>query len=173
MGSAFDREFKDEGISGGVMAADRPGFAELLKQVRPGDVIHVYAVDRLGRDALDVQSTVRRLVDLGVSVDVRGIGTIGKGVGEIVLAVLAQVADLERERIRTRTADGRAKARASIAETGRTHHGKISLGRPQAAEAPQVIDWRQRNSASITQTASHFKISAATVKRYAAQVLRA
>ena len=57
LGGGFDREYADEGISGGVLAADRPGFAKLLEQVRSGDSVHVYAVDRLGRDALDVQTT--------------------------------------------------------------------------------------------------------------------
>ncbi|WP_309645683.1 recombinase family protein, partial [Phenylobacterium sp.] len=56
MGGGFDREFSDEGVSGGVMAADRPGFAKLLDQVREGDTVCFYAVDRLGRDALDVQT---------------------------------------------------------------------------------------------------------------------
>lgn len=70
MGGPFDREYSDEGVSGGTMAAHRPGFGKLLDQVRAGDAVHVYAVDRLGRDALDVQTTVRRLIDAGVTVDV-------------------------------------------------------------------------------------------------------
>lgn len=166
MGGGFDREFSDEGVSGGVLASQRPAFGRLLEQVRAGDTVCVYAVDRLGRDALDVQATVRRLVDAGVTVDVKGIGPIGRGVGEIVLAVLAQVADLERQRIRDRTADGRSKARASLQETGRTHRGKESLGRPKAADAAQVADWRRKAGASIRETAARFKLSEATVKRY-------
>ena len=55
-GEAFDHEFSDEGVSGAVPAAQRPGFAELLRFIRKGDTLHVYAVDRLGRDALDVQA---------------------------------------------------------------------------------------------------------------------
>jgi putative DNA-invertase from lambdoid prophage Rac len=43
-----------------TMAADRAGFARMLEQVRPGDTLHVWAVDRLGCDALDIQATVRR-----------------------------------------------------------------------------------------------------------------
>lgn len=168
MGGGFDKEFTDEGVSGGVMAADRPGFGKLLDQVRSGDVVHVYAVDRLGRDALDVQATVRRLVDAGVVVDVKGIGAVGPGVGEIVLAVLAQVADLERRRILERTASGRDAARASLNATGKTHRGKASLGRPVAADAATVLEWRKAKGASISDTARHFEISVATVKRYAA-----
>ena len=168
LGSDFDKEFADEGVSGGTMAADRPGFAKLLEQVRKGDVVFVYAVDRLGRDALDVQATVRSLIDAGVTVNIHGLGPIGRGVGEIILAVLAQVADLERQKIKERTEAGRAAARVALETTGRTHRGKDSLGRPKAQDAAAVVAWRRANKASIGQTAQRFGISAATVKRYAA-----
>lgn len=168
MGGTFDQEFIDEGVSGGMMAADRPGFAAMLAGLRSGDTVHVYAVDRLGRDALDVQATVRRLLDLGVTVDVHGLGPIGRGVGELILAVLAQVADMERRRIAERTEAGRKAARAALQATGKTHHGKDGLGRPFAADAGAVRDWRKGNSASIAETARQFGLSVATVKRYCA-----
>lgn len=168
LGGAFDQEFSDEGVSGGTLAAKRPGFADLLSKVRSGDRVHVYAVDRLGRDALDVQATVRLLIDKGVTVDVHGLGPIGRGVGELILAVLAQVADMERQRIKERTQAGRAAARASLAATGRTHRGKESLGRPMAQDAAAVVAWRRESGASIAQTARHFGLSPATVKRYSA-----
>lgn len=166
LGSDFDKEFTDEGVSGGIMAADRPGFAKLLEQVRKGDTVCVYAVDRLGRDALDVQSTVRRLIDAGVTVDIHGLGQIGRGVGEIILAVLAQVADMERHKIRERTEGGRATARAALQATGKTHRGKDSLGRPKAQDGAAVVAWRRANGKSIRETAAHFGLSEATVKRY-------
>lgn len=177
LGGSFDQEFSDEGVSGGTMAADRPGFAAMLGKVRTGDVIHVYAVDRLGRDALDVQAIVRRLIGMGVTVHVHGIGPIGRGVGELILAVLAQVADMERQRIAERTRVGREAARASLEATGKTHRGKDSLGRPVKHEGSQVAQWRKANGppphgASIAETARHFRISAATVKRYCADAPR-
>jgi putative DNA-invertase from lambdoid prophage Rac len=168
MGGDFDREFADEGVSGGVMAKDRPGFAKLLDVARRGDTVHVYAVDRLGRDALDVQFTVRSLVEKGIVLHVHGLGPIGPGVGELILAVLAQVADMERRRIRERTEAGRRVARESLEATGRTHRGKGSLGRPSALDGPSVVAWRQTETASIKDTARHFQISEATVKRYCA-----
>ncbi|MCC9597039.1 MULTISPECIES: recombinase family protein [unclassified Rubrivivax] len=169
MGGGFDREFKDEGISGAVPAAQRPGFADLLGYVREGDSVHVYAVDRLGRDALDVQATVRQLIKRGVSVEVRGLGTMGEGVGELILAVLAQVADMERRRIAERTEAGRATAREHLERTGRTHRGKVSLGRPKEADASAVARWRTENGASIAATASHWGLSESTIKRYCAE----
>ncbi|BEU99974.1 recombinase family protein [Novosphingobium olei] len=166
MGGTFDKEFADEGVSGATLASSRPGFKELLSYVREGDTICVYAVDRLGRDALDVQATVRKLLALGVTVDVHGLGPIGKGVGELILAVLAQVADMERQRIAERTAAGREAARAALKATGKTHRGKDSLGRPKAANGAEVVKWRQSNSASIAETAHQFGISTASVSRY-------
>jgi putative DNA-invertase from lambdoid prophage Rac len=168
LGGAFDREFADEGVSGGVLAADRPGFARLLDTVRTGDVVSVYAVDRLGRDALDVQGTVKRLLDAKVTVDVHGIGPLTGDAAKLILALLAQLAEMERAKIRDRTAAGREAARASLAATGRTHRGKESLGRPKAKNGAEVVAWRKANTASIAETAAHFGLSAATVKRYCA-----
>lgn len=168
LGGNFDREFVDEGVSGSVLAAKRSGFAKLLDFVREGDTVAVYAVDRLGRDALDVQHTVRRFLDKGVTVDVHGLGPIGRGVGELILAVLAQVADMERRRIAERCEAGRVAAREALAATGKTHRGKASLGRPKAREGAEVAAWRKAEGASIKATAEHWKLSESTVKRYCA-----
>ena len=168
LGGGFDQEFSDEGVSGATLASSRPGFSSLLSAVRAKDTVHVYAVDRLGRDALDVQATVRRLLDLDITVHVHGLGPIGRGVGELILAVLAQIADMERQRIAERTRSGRDAARAALEATGRTHRGKLSLGRPSAHDGATVALWRAENKKSIRETALHFGLSSATVKRYAA-----
>lgn len=168
LGGGFEEEFLDEGVSGSVNAADRPGFSNLLKFIRRGDSLHVYAVDRLGRDAIDVQTTVRQLINRGVSVEIYGLGCIESGVGELVLAVLAQVADMERRRIAERTAAGRDLAKKSLQSTGRTHRGKTSLGRPAVIDSHAIKAWRQQNSASISETAKHFNISCTSVKRHCA-----
>jgi putative DNA-invertase from lambdoid prophage Rac len=166
-GRTFDKEFSDEGVSGTVPAADRPGFAKMLEFVREGDTLYVYAVDRLGRDAIDIQLTVRKLIDKGVTVDIHGLGPVGRGVGELIVAVLAQVANMEREKIIARTTAGRATAVASLAATGKTHRGKDSMGRPVKGDKAAVLAWRAANGASIRLTAEHFQLSEATVKRYA------
>ena len=168
LGGGFDKEFIDEGVSGAVMAKDRPAFAELLGYVRENDVISLYSVDRLGRDALDVQSTVRALIERGVTIEVLGLGQIGRGAGELILAVLAQVADMERIRIKNRCESGRAVARLALAATNRTHRGKASLGRSKSHDPVEVAAWRRDNRASISETAKQFRISLPTVKRYCA-----
>lgn len=135
----------------------------MLDFVREGDTLHVFAIDRLGRDAIDIQQTVRALLDKGVTLEVRGLGTIARGVGELIVVVLAQIAQMERSAIVERTAAGRALARASLQATGRTHRGKASLGRQPARDAAEVCAWRLANRASLSQTAARFGISLATV----------
>jgi len=158
-GRQFDKEFSDEGVSGAIPAANRPGFAKMLEYICEDDTLHVYAVDRLGRDAIDVQLTIRALLAKGVTVDVRGLGEIAPGVGELIVAVLAQVADMERQRIIERTALGRELAKATLAATGRTHKGKASLGRPTKADAAEVKAWKEQNKKSISATAKYFELS--------------
>jgi len=115
-----------------------------------------------------VQKTVRDLLEKGVTLDVHGLGPIGRGVGELIVAVLAQIADMERNRIKERCDAGRAAAKAALAASGKTHRGKVSLGRPMAADRDVVVQWRRENKASLTQTMAQFGISKATVIRYCA-----
>lgn len=165
-GVTFEKEFQDEGISGGVPALHRPGFKALMEYIRENDHLYVYAIDRLGRDAIDVQMTIKLLLAKKVTVYVRGLGVIAAGVGELIVAVLAQVAEMEKARINERTEGGRKLAKATLEATGLTHKGKTSLGRRPKAEAQTVRTWRAENNASISATATHFSLSESTVKRY-------
>ncbi|WP_250471895.1 recombinase family protein [Caballeronia sp. GAFFF1] len=164
MGGNFDKEFSDQGVSGTVEAMDRPGFKACADYLREGDTLQVYAVDRLGRDSIDVQTTVRDLRAKGVIVDVHGLGPIVGDAGELILALLAQVAQMERNRIASRTDAGRELAKQALAATGKTHRGKASLGRPVQHDAAAIAAWSWENR-SITKAAEHFGVSEATVSR--------
>jgi putative DNA-invertase from lambdoid prophage Rac len=169
LGNDFDREFSDEATSGAVIAAQRPGFAAMLSYMRDGDTIYVTAIDRLGRDSIDIQMTYRDHIKAkGVRLYVSGLGLIEGEMGEFFLTLLAQMAQMERNRITARCQAGREAARASLEATGRTHRGKASLGRQPTHDAATVSKWRRDNGQSIAATASHFGVSKATVKRYCA-----
>lgn len=166
MGGGFDREFDEGDLSGMVEAAKRPVFRQVLEIARAGDVLHVYAIDRLGRDAIDIQLTARKVMAAGVTIHVHGLGALAGEAGELILAVLAQVAAAERRRIVERTNAGRRVARATFEATGRTHRGKDTLGRRKSADPAEVEAWRVKHRATVAQTMQHFRISRATVKRY-------
>ena len=112
---AFDKEFFDEGVSGTVLARDRSGFAAMLGYIREGDRLHVTAIDRLGRNAIDIHATVRALNDRGVEIIVRGLGSISSSAGRLIVAVLAEIAEMEREAIRERTRSSPGAARTGRA----------------------------------------------------------
>lgn len=166
LGGGFDAEYADEGVSGIVLAKDRPGFAAMLATLKDGDTVYVYAIDRLGRDAIDVQSTARDLINMGVVLNVKGLGIISKGAGEIVLAVLAQVAAMERDRIKERTKGGIELAQECIKATGKTHNGKGAFGAPKRIDDAAINAYRAEGY-SVQETANHFGCGVATVYRAA------
>ena len=102
-----------------------------------------------------------------MALHVHGIGPIAGEPGKLVLALLAQLAEMERARITERTESGRKLARETLQTTGKTHRGKSSLGRPFTRDPAEIVAWRTANQASISKTAEHFGISIATVKRAA------
>lgn len=148
--------FADDGVSGGIPAAQRPAMADLLNYVREGDTVIVVAIDRLGRDTIDVLSTVEALKAKGVSVvSMREGFDLSTPAGKLMLTMLAAVAELEKSNIKARQMAGIERARAE---------GK-NLGRKKTISDADVALWRHVNSASIKATADHFGISTASVKR--------
>lgn len=148
--------FADEATNGGTKALDRPGFTELFKFARKGDTLVVSAIDRLGRDTIDVLVTVEALKAKGVMVlSMREGFDLSSPIGKAMLAMLAAVAELERSNIKARQLAGIARARA----TGQ------KLGAPKRIDDEAVRVWRKANSATIQETAAQFQISVAAVKR--------
>ena len=68
--------------------------------------------------------------------------TTAQDLSKVIVAVLAQMAEIERNRIKDRCDAGRVAARVALAATGRTHRGKASLGRPRVPEGANVASWR-------------------------------
>lgn len=148
--------FADEATSGATKAVQRPGFAELFKFARKGDTLIVSAIDRLGRDTIDLLETVEALKTKGVAVvSMREGFDLSSPIGKAMLTMLAAVAELERSNIKARQMAGIARARA----TGQ------KLGAPKKIDDTAVSTWRKANSATIQETAEQFGISIAAVKR--------
>jgi DNA invertase Pin-like site-specific DNA recombinase len=96
--------------------ADRPTFAQLLDQLRPGDTLVVWKLDRLGRSLRHLVDTVTGLADRGIGFRSlqEAIDTTTPG-GKLVFHVFAALAEFERDLIRERTTAGLAAARARVA----------------------------------------------------------
>ena len=108
---------------------DRPAFKKLLKKLRPGDLLYIKSIDRLGRDYAEILNfwrvlTKERCVDIVVIdmplLDTRlGKDLLGTLIADIVLNLLSFVAQNERENIRQRQAEGIAAAKARGVRFGR------------------------------------------------------
>lgn len=144
-------------VSGKAHAAQRKQFAVLLGKLRRRDTVVVSKLDRLGRDAPDVLSTIKSLSTLGVEVVVLQLGKLdlASTPGKLMLTMLAAVAEMERDLIVERTQAGLARAKAE---------GKV-LGRPAKTtqEQRKAIVNAYEQKASVSTLARLYGISRATV----------
>jgi site-specific DNA recombinase len=107
----------DAGISGAEID-NRPGFIEALRKALAfgeGVVLVVTKLDRLGRDALDIQEVIALLLDSSIRIVSIGDGIdsasgMGSAILKVLTNILATFAELEKETIRTRLVDGRRRA---------------------------------------------------------------
>src|SRR3954447_7029474 len=100
---------------------ERRELLRLLKAVAPGDVVTVTRIDRLARSTFDLFAIVKRIVDAGAQF--RSLAEpwadTSTSTGRLIIAVLGGLADVERDLIRTRTSEGRSRAKARGVHLGR------------------------------------------------------
>ncbi|MBK8177211.1 MAG: recombinase family protein [Rhodospirillales bacterium] len=148
-----------ETVSGGVAATQRRGFARLLDRLEARDVLVVTKLDRLGRNAIDVGATVKKLAEMGVRVHCLALGGVDltSSAGKLTMGVINAVAEFERDLLVERTQAGLGRARAE----GR------KLGRPATLTAAQreTVALRLREGASVSALAREFATSRQTIMR--------
>lgn len=148
-----------ETVSGSVAAMERKGFAKLVDRLEAGDILIVTKLDRLGRNAMDLRATVERLASDGVKVHCLALGGVDltSAAGKMTMAVIAAVAEFERDLLIERTQAGLARAKAS---------GK-ALGRPQTLSHDQqrIIIEKRKQGASLGALAKEYAVSRAAIQR--------
>jgi DNA invertase Pin-like site-specific DNA recombinase len=91
--------------------ASRPLLEALLAELKPGDVLYVYKIDRLARSLVDLLRILQRVVDAAATfVSLTEPLETATPVGRMMLQLLGAVAEFERAVIRERCAAGRAAA---------------------------------------------------------------
>lgn len=108
---------------------NRPQYKKLVKRLKPGDLLYILSIDRLGRNYEEIQNQWRILTkELGVDICVidmplldtrNGKDLMGTFIADLVLQILSFVAQSERENIRKRQAQGIAAAKARGVRFGR------------------------------------------------------
>jgi len=149
-------------LSGTSTREQRPGLAALLDYARPGDAIVVVGIDRLGRNAAEVMTTIRELRDREIVLRSlrEGIDT-SNATGRMVAGVLASLAELELELGRERRAASREARRA------RGQH----IGRPKALDDKKTALAQRMHASgeSASTIANTLGVSRATVHRVLAE----
>lgn len=107
----------------------RPQYRRLVRALKPGDLLYVLSIDRLGRDYREIQQQWRLLTkEKGVDICVldmplldtrQGKDLMGTFIADLVLQILSFVAQSERENIRRRQQEGIAAAKARGVKFGR------------------------------------------------------
>ena len=108
---------------------NRPQYQRLLRKLRPGDLLYIKSIDRLGRNYEEIQNQWRVLtkekgvdiciVDMPILDTRRGKDLLGTFISDLVLQLLSFVAENERTNIKQRQAEGIAAAKAKGIRFGR------------------------------------------------------
>ncbi|MGL6496166.1 recombinase family protein [Aeromonas veronii] len=154
-----DSRVISEVVSGGMQAMQRPEFKALVEhKLEAGDRLVVLKLDRLGRDSIDIQTTIKQLQEKQievVSLDLP-VKNITGPEGMLMMQLMAAFAQFERERIKERTREGIERAKAK---------GK-KMGRPAATETREAVSKAQREGLSQSKAAERLGLSTRTIKRY-------
>ena len=167
------------GVEDGAVYADkasgkdfeRPAWHRLMGELRPGDVLAVKSIDRLGRDYAEILDVWRDVTKVrGVFVVVLDMpvldtreerdGITGVLIADIVLQLLSYVAQIERENIRQRQAEGIAAAKAR----------GVSFGRPRKKRPANYGETREAywgRRITRKEAAARCKVSETTFARWA------
>lgn len=108
---------------------NRPQYQKLVKKLKPGDLLYIMSIDRLGRNYEEIQRQWRVLTkEIGADICVidmplldtrNGKDLMGTFIADLVLQILSFVAENERVNIKKRQAEGIAAAKLKGVRFGR------------------------------------------------------
>lgn len=147
----------EEAASGGRW--DRPVLQELMRQLRPGDVVVVWKLDRLSRSLKDMLHLMERIEAAGA-----GFRSLTEAIdtttpaGRMMMQMVGAFAEFERAMIRERTSAGLAQARTE----GRIGGRRRKIGDKQRAEIAESVLSGRKTAAEMARI---YNVSQPTVSR--------
>ena len=152
---------------------ERPGYKRLCRKLRPGDTLVIKSIDGLGRNYREILDQWRMLtkekkvylvvLDMPLLDTRQGRDLAGELISDIVLQLLSYVAQVEREFIHQRQAEGIAAAKARGVRFGRP-----TLEKPEAYA--QVYQCWRNGYISARRAAAELGISPKTFSKWANEV---
>jgi len=140
---------------------DRAQLRRLLDQLEAGDVLMVTRLDRLARSTRDLLNTLAAITDRKAGfrslTDTWADTTTSHG--RLMLTVLGGLAEFERDLIRARTREGRARAVARGV--------KMAVRRSSRRTSGKAIKRRDEGNETLADIGRSYNVSAATISRLA------
>jgi DNA invertase Pin-like site-specific DNA recombinase len=142
---------------------DRAQLRRVIETLEPGDVLMVTRLDRLARSTRDLLNTLAAITDrkAGFRSLADAWADTTTSHGRLMVTFLGGIAEFERDLIRARTSEGRARAKANGKHLGRP----FKLTPHQQQEA---IKRRDRGDETLAEIGRSYNVSPATISRLAA-----
>jgi DNA invertase Pin-like site-specific DNA recombinase len=150
--------FRDVHVSGAK--TNRAQLRRVIDQLDAGDMLMVTRLDRLARSTRDLLNTLAAITDRKAGfrslTDTWADTTTSHG--RLMLTVLGGLAEFERDLIRARTGEGRARAVAR----------GVKMGRPPKLtphQQQEAINRRDQGEETLADIARSYNVSPATISR--------
>lgn len=166
-----DEELFNDVVSGSVAFADREKGQILLQEIKSGRItwVSVASIDRLGRNLKDLINTLEDFEALGVTLRVDNLGLESRIDGKpnatfkLIVSVMANVAEMERNTLLERQREGIAIAKANGTYKGRVK-GSVESDDEVLAKYRDVVKFLNRKQ-SLRNTAKLCNVALGTVQK--------
>jgi DNA invertase Pin-like site-specific DNA recombinase len=166
-----DEKLYNDIISGSVAFCRRQKGSELIQDIEDGNINYVVvsSVDRLGRNLHDIINTLEFFKINNVTLRVDNLGLESMVMGKVnptfnlIISVMANVAEMERETLLERQREGIAIAKANKIYKGRVK-GTVETDNEVLAKYKDVVKYLNKNQ-SIRNTAKLANVAVATVQK--------
>ncbi|NVJ45980.1 MAG: recombinase family protein [Cytophagia bacterium] len=168
----YDLTLFDKGVSGKVPFKERENGKVLMELIQKDEVetVVVEELSRLGRNTVDVLTTLQWLEEMSVNVVVRGMGNLqshidGKKnpIWNLITSVMSSLYELEREQIRERTEMGRKMYVINGGKLGRkvgsNENLQTFLQKPKVKQIQSLLE----KGKSVRDICGRLKVSPSTV----------
>lgn len=168
--TAEEKVFLDV-VSGTIPFALRAEGKKLLQKIEEGSVnyVSVSSIDRLGRNLYDILTTLERLKEKNVTLKVDNLGLESMVNGKenpafkLIISVMANIAEMERETMLERQREGIAIAKAKGVYKGR-EKGSVESDEEFLAKYKSVIKFLKKGQ-PLRDTAKLCNVSLGTVQK--------
>ncbi|SUX47181.1 recombinase family protein [Chryseobacterium indoltheticum] len=158
-------------ISGAIAFKERPKGQKLINDIESGliNYISVHSIDRLGRNLFDILATLELLYEKKITLEVDNLGLKSlvnnkpNSAFKLIISVMANIAEMERETLLERQKEGIALAKAKGVYKGRVK-GSIETQQEVLLKYKEVVKYLKKGQ-SIRNTSKLCNVSVGTVQK--------